>query len=93
MRPEMGSEYSEEHHPIEDLHGFPMVLQKPFLGHLCVYAARRAGQPVPLCHSIGGDLQRMSDFPISPRFYNGLVDIIRFPKYPKVCVQDIGAGT
>ena len=74
---EMGSCCLGTHCPIEDLHGFPMVLQKSFLGHVCVYAARRAGQPVPFCH-IGGDLQRMLDFPISPRFYNGLVDIIRF---------------
>ena len=55
--------------------------------------ARRAGQPVPLSNIIGGDLQMMSDFSISPRIYKGLVDIIRFAKYCRFCVQDIGAGT
>ena len=30
---------------------------------------------------------------ILARFYKGLVDIIRFAKYCRVCVQDIGAGT
>ena len=52
-----------------------------------MYAARRAGQPVPLSNIIGGDLQMMSDFSISPRIYKGLVDIIRFAKYCRVCVH------
>ena len=69
VKTKMESSCLGKHCPIKDLHESQMVLQKTFLEHSCMYAARRAGQPVPPCIVAFGDLQSVLNFPISQRLH------------------------